>query len=78
VASTDLSDAIAENAQSPQSATTDAGSVTSVPVADQIAADQYLATKAAARTRRRGLRFNKIRLGGQVPGVCPGGSDPPC
>lgn len=58
---TDLTDAIAQAAQEPQSATGDNGSATNRPLADLIAADRYLAGK----TRRGfGFRMGKILPGG--------------
>ncbi len=47
----DLSAAIAENAAGAQSVTSQAGSLSAHSLADQIAADQYLAAKAAVRAR---------------------------
>jgi hypothetical protein len=56
----DLEDTILQNAQGPLRAQGDAGSVEQHPLADQIAADKYLASKAAANNATRGLRFNKL------------------
>ena len=53
----DLADAIAQNAASAESVQSAAGSVKSQPIESQIAADQYLASKAAARKGRSGLRI---------------------
>jgi len=55
-----LEDAIRENAQGPAKASGDAGSMEQHKLPDQIAADKYLASKAAARSKRRGLVLNKF------------------
>lgn len=57
------------NLSGPQSVSSDAGTVTSQPIPDQIQAANYLAGIAAATTRGRGLRFNTLRPGGTVQGV---------
>ena len=56
----DLEQSIQENAQQPAKATGDSGSVEQHPLPDQIAADRYLASKRAVRSKRLGLRFTKI------------------
>lgn len=56
----DLESAIEENAKGPAKASGDAGSVEQHPLPDQIAADKYLASKDAAKSPKRGLRFNKL------------------
>jgi len=56
----DLKDAIRENAEGPAKAAGDAGSVEQHKLPDQIAADKYLASKDAAKSKRRGLVFNKL------------------
>ena len=56
----DLKDTIRDNAQGPAKAAGDAGSVEQHKLADQIAADKYLASKEAAKSKRRGLVFNKL------------------
>lgn len=56
----DLENTIRDNAQGPAKATGDAGSVEQHKLADQIAADKYLASKEATRSKKRGLRFNKL------------------
>jgi ABC-type sugar transport system substrate-binding protein len=43
-----------------QSVTVDGQTVTQIPVQDQIAADRYLASKAAVKNRNRGFRLAKI------------------
>jgi hypothetical protein len=56
----DVSDAIETTAKGPKRVRTDAGEVESQSLADMIEADKYLAAKAAAQTKGRGLRFNKL------------------
>jgi len=56
----DLKDAIRENAEGPAKAAGDAGSMEQHKLPDQIAADKYLASKEAAKSKRRGLAFNKF------------------
>jgi antitoxin (DNA-binding transcriptional repressor) of toxin-antitoxin stability system len=63
----DLSNDIAQQAVEPIAAAVDGQSATGRPVADLIAADQYLAGKAAARRRRRGIRFTKLTTPGGLP-----------
>lgn len=58
--SDDLEDAIRQNAQGPAKASGDTGSVEQHSLTDQIAADRYLSSKAAANFKSRGLRFNKL------------------
>jgi len=55
-----LDDTIRENAEGPAKAAGDAGSMEQHKLTDQIAADKYLASKEAAKSKRRGLRFNKL------------------
>jgi hypothetical protein len=57
---TELDDTIRDNAQGPAKAAGDAGSVEQHKLPDQIAADRYLSAKDAAKSKRRGLRFNKL------------------
>lgn len=56
----DLDDAIRQNASGPAKAAGDAGSVEQHTLTDQIEADKYLASKAAAKSESRGLAFNKF------------------
>jgi hypothetical protein len=56
----ELDDAIRQNAQGPAKASGDAGSVEQHPLPEQIEADKYLAAKDAAKSKSRGLRFNKL------------------
>ena len=55
-----LDDTIRENAKGPAKASGDAGSVEQHPLKDQVEADRYLAAKEAAKSKRRGLVFNKL------------------
>lgn len=56
----DLKDTIRQNAQGPAKAAGDAGSVEQHKLSEQIEADKYLASKEAAQSKKRGLRFNKL------------------
>ncbi len=55
-----ITDAIRENAVGPAKASGDSGSFEQHSIQDQIAADQYLASKRAATKPHRGLRFSRI------------------
>jgi hypothetical protein len=56
----ELEDTIRENAKGPAKAAGDSGSMEQHKLPDQIAADKYLASKEAAKSKSRGLRFNKL------------------
>jgi len=56
----DLEDEIRKNAEGPAKVSGDAGSVEQHKLTDQIEADKYLASKEAAQSKKRGLRFNKF------------------
>jgi hypothetical protein len=56
----DLEDEIRKNAEGPAKVSSDAGSVEQHKLSDQIEADRYLSSKDAAKSKRRGLRFNKF------------------
>lgn len=56
----DLEQTIRENADGPAKAAGDSGSMEQHKLSDQIAADRYLASKQAAKSKRLGLRFTKI------------------
>jgi len=58
--SDELRDKIAETATGPKRVRTDAGEVEAQDLASMIEADKYLSAKAAAQTKSRGLRFNKL------------------
>ena len=51
---------IRENAAGPKKATGDSGSIEQHALADQIAADRYLASKQAARSKGLGIRLAKL------------------
>jgi hypothetical protein len=52
--------AIEQNAQGPKKAQGDAGSVEQHSLPDQIAADRYLASKQAVRSKGKGIVISKI------------------
>ena len=56
----ELDNSIRDNAQGPAKVASDAGSVEQHKPTEQIATDRYLAAKEAAKSKRRGLRFNKL------------------
>jgi len=58
--SDELEDKIRENAEGPAKASGDAGSVEQHKLTDQIEVDRNLESKKAAKSKRRGLTFNKI------------------
>jgi hypothetical protein len=65
----DLEQAIRDNASQPAKASVDGQSVEQHPLKDQIEADRYLASKAAARKpglRGGGIKFAKIVPPGSV------------
>lgn len=57
---TDIEKALREAAVAPASASNDAGSVSQHSLKDMIELDRYLASKAAVKTKGRGLRVQKI------------------
>ena len=61
-----LEDAIKQNAEGPSKASGDAGSIEQHKLSDQIAADRYLASKAASRQRGLGIKLAKLSPGGSV------------
>ncbi len=56
----DLDQTIHTNADGPARASGDSGSMEQHKLSEQIAADRYLASKRAAKSRRLGLRITKI------------------
>jgi hypothetical protein len=62
----DLDNAIRDNAVGPAKASGDGTSVEQHTLADQIAADKYLAGKKAMSSPRKGLRIAKIIPPGAV------------
>jgi hypothetical protein len=61
-----ITNAIRENASGPVKASGDQGSFEQHSIEDQIAADRYLASKAAASKPHRGMRFTRIVPPGAV------------
>ena len=61
-----LDNTIRDNAAGPKKATGDSGSVEQHALNDQIAADRYLASKKASKSKGLGLRVSKL-----VPPGCP-------
>ena len=51
---------IRENASGPKRASGDSGSIEQHALADQIAADRYLASKQATRSKGQGIRLAKL------------------
>jgi hypothetical protein len=62
----DLSSNIENNATAPAKVTSDGVSVEQHSLADQIAADKYLASKTASRRKGLGIKFSKISHSGTV------------
>ena len=60
----DLGDTIRDNASNPKRASGDSGSVEQHSLKDQIAADKYLESKKASRSKGRGIKLVKISPGG--------------
>jgi hypothetical protein len=58
----ELEDAIRTSAEGPKSASGDSGSMQQHSIPDQIAADRYLASKKAARSKGLGIRLTKTVL----------------
>jgi len=58
--SDNLEQRIEENASGPKKAAGDSGSIEQHSLADQIAADKYLQSKKALRSRSLGVRFTKL------------------
>jgi hypothetical protein len=62
----DLQHTIRDNAAGPRKASGDSGSVEQHPVEDQIAADKYLESKKASRSKGLGIKLAKLSPGGTV------------
>ncbi len=56
----DLDNTIRENAAGPKRAAGDSGSVEQHSLTEQIAADRYLASKEAAKSKGLGIRVTKL------------------
>ena len=61
-----IDNSIKENAAGPRKASGDSGSVEQHGLADQIAADKYLESKKASRSKGLGIKLAKISPGGTV------------
>lgn len=72
----DLSDDIATQAVGPSSASVDGRSATARPVADLIAAQQFLDAKAAVAKRRRGVTLTKLVAPGALDDCGRAGTPP--
>ena len=55
-----LEQSIRDNAQGPAEAHGDAGGVKQHSLSEQIEADRYLASKAAANSKSRGVRLSRL------------------
>jgi hypothetical protein len=64
--SEELDKSIKENAAGPRKASGDSGSVEQHGLADQIAADKYLESKKASRSKGLGIKLAKLSPGGTV------------
>jgi len=62
----ELDNSIKENAAGPRKASGDSGSVEQHGLADQIAADKYLESKKASRSKGLGIKLVKVSPGGTV------------
>jgi hypothetical protein len=62
----DLDNTIRENATGPAKASGDAGSIEQHKLTDQIEVDRYLQSKEATKSKKRGLKFNKLSPPGTV------------
>lgn len=56
----DLEQTIRENAQGPAKAAGDSGSMEQHSLTEQIAADRYLSSKSAVRSKGLGIRISKL------------------
>lgn len=61
-----LDNSIKTNASNPAKASGDSGSVEQHKLTDQIAADKYLESKKASRSKGLGIKLAKISPGGTV------------
>ena len=61
-----IDNSIQENAAGPRKASGDSGSVEQHGLQDQIAADKYLESKKASRSKGLGVKLVKISPGGTV------------
>ena len=61
-----LDNSIKTNAEGPAKASGDSGSVEQHKLSEQIAADKYLESKKASRTKGLGIKLVKLSPGGAV------------
>ena len=61
-----LDNSILENAKQPAKASGDSSSVEQHSLPDQIAADKYLASKSAAKSKGLGIKFVKLSPDGAI------------
>ena len=66
MAENEIDNSIRENAAGPRRASGDSGSVEQHGLADQIAADKYLESKKASRSKGLGIKLAKVDPGGTV------------
>ena len=66
MAENEIDNSIKENAAGPRKASGDSGSVEQHGLSDQIAADKYLESKKASRSKGLGIKLAKISPGGTV------------
>lgn len=66
MAENEIDNSVKQNATGPRKASGDSGSVEQHSLQDQIAADKYLESKKASRTKGLGVKFAKISPGGTV------------
>lgn len=67
----DFTDQITSAAGTPKAVSTTSGSVTQQSIGDLVTADRYLASKAGAKKKSRGIRFTKL-IGAPQVGIDPG------
>jgi hypothetical protein len=60
IVSEELTETIVDNAKGPAKASGDSGSMEQHPLPDQIAADRYLESKKAARSKGLGIGLKKL------------------
>jgi len=66
MAENEIDNSIRENAAGPRRASGDSGSVEQHGLTDQIAADKYLESKKASRSKGLGIKLAKVDPGGTV------------
>jgi len=66
MADNDIDNTIKDNAAGPRKASGDSGAVEQHGLADQVAADKYLESKKASRSKGLGIKLVKVEPGGTV------------